>query len=150
MCVCESYDGPTVFESVYRMARPLRGKSYSCCECARTIKHGDWYRESRGLWEDTWDTFRMCLRCWTRREAWAEVEDCQPVWGGGELAESILECFLEEPEQRPRYGAAFRKHRTLVAGEVAALEAARAERYRLAGVERERRKWERAHLGEGI
>lgn len=157
MCTCDDGDPPKVIERTLRQARA----GYPCCECSRRIQHGNWYDETRGLWGDSWDTFRTCLRCEARREAWTAVE-CAPVFG--QLSEAIRECLVTTDYDRGigrarrhidrvagrEYLLALRAARDSVRVEVARLVSARAERYRLAGVAREQRKRALADVGGGI
>jgi hypothetical protein len=154
MCGCEDGDQPKVFESVLRKARNMRhANGYRCCECDRCILHGDWYEEAGGLWDTTWDSYRTCLRCVARREAWNAVEGCRPPFE--ELTEAIIECIREMRDKllgsdtRP-YLLALRKARADLREQVAKLEAQRDERYHLAGVAREERKKALAWCGSGI
>ena len=52
-------DGPKVFEEVARVAR----KEHICCACGETVRKGDQYIYSTGLWENGWEHFKHCLRC---------------------------------------------------------------------------------------
>jgi hypothetical protein len=149
MCGCESGDQPKVFESVLRKARGKRARDgYRCCECARLIKHGDWYQEESVLW-DSWGSYRVCLRCVARHEALFEVDECQSPYG--QVRECIAECLRSmDREEWQMYGEAFRDRLARVRSRVSTLEAARAERYRLASVGREERKKALAWRGSGI
>lgn len=158
MCSCEDGEQPRVFE---RQMRKARRRAHSCCECGFTIGSGDWYEESRGLWGDAWDSFRTCLKCATRREAWASIE-CRPAFT--QLRETIHECLMtwnyDPGVQRDRrsidrgvgrqYLAAMRAARAELRAKVQLLERNRAERYAAAGRRRELAKRVSSHLGEGI
>jgi len=144
MCSCDDGDAPKVFTDQFRRARA----GWACEECPRRIQHGQWYVECRGLWDQTWQTYQICMRCWARQRAWSEVEGCHPPFGT--LADSIQECILEETDVGRRYIKALRAHRAKLAHQILALETARRERYRLAGTAREAKRRQLAHLGSGI
>lgn len=59
-------------------------KQHQCCECGCRIPPGVNYEFVRGLWGETWDTFRTCSWCVLVR-AWV-VElvgaDEVPIYGG--------------------------------------------------------------------
>jgi hypothetical protein len=38
-------------------------KTHECCECHEDIKPGERYELVRGLWEDSWETYKTCLPC---------------------------------------------------------------------------------------
>jgi hypothetical protein len=143
MCECEVDEPPKVFERRLRLSRG----DYHCCECAKSIPRGAWYEDASGLWDESWNYFRTCLRCVARREAFHAIEGCWPALE--ELRDTIVEC-MRESDGWAEYGRALRKARVQVREHVASLESARAERYRLAGVAREERKRALACLGEGI
>ncbi len=46
-----------------RRTEPRARRSYSCCECSRSINPGDRYVNYSGKWPGGWYTFRMCLWC---------------------------------------------------------------------------------------
>lgn len=163
MCSCEDGNPPRVFERRLRKARPLR-LPYECCECGYEILHGDWFEESRGLWEGGWDSFRTCLKCAARRKAWAAIE-CHPVFT--QLRETITECLVTRNtyhdlagQRRIRrvvdrdvgrmYLVALRAARAALRAEIELLERNRADRYADAGRRRELAKRVASHLGEGI
>lgn len=162
MCSCSDGDGPKVFERVLRKARPLKSVAgYQCCECAREIKRGDWHEEVSGLWGESWDQFRTCLRCVARREAWRVVE-CAPVFGS--LRETIVECLVTNDYDRGigrmrrhidrkvglEYIVALRAARAKFNTELEAEERLRSEHYAIAGQKREAKKKILAWLGDGI
>lgn len=51
-------DQPKAFNTLTRKAR----KDHKCCECQTTIKKGDSYQYSSGVWDGP-DSFKQCLRC---------------------------------------------------------------------------------------
>ncbi len=52
-------DRPGCFNSITRTAR----KDHKCCECWRTIKAGEKYQYSSGVWDGEPDSFKQCLNC---------------------------------------------------------------------------------------
>jgi len=157
MCSCNDSNPARVFERTLRKAR----RGYACGECSKRIEHGDWYEEVRGLWEGGWDTFWTCLRCTTRREAWAKIE-CRPAFT--QLHASIIECLItneyDREAKRTRhlldrdtgksYLAALSSARANLSVVIAWSEAERETRYRNAAVARQQAMRAKRELGAGI
>lgn len=53
--------GPQAFYQRVRRAR----KEHCCCACGETIRPGDRYSVSSGIWDGEPDSFKHCLRCRT-------------------------------------------------------------------------------------
>jgi len=56
---------PTIFNKTRHSA----AKSYKCYECQTEIAKGDKYDRHSGLWDDSWDTYKICLKCADEIEA---------------------------------------------------------------------------------
>jgi hypothetical protein len=146
MCSCEDADEAKVYERALRKAK----RGFQCCECPRRIQHGDWYEDTRGMWEAGWMSIQTCLRCAARREAWARIE-CMPPFT--ELAKTIRECLHETHDPKRDllvYRSALRTARAKLRDEVTVLETTRAERYRLAGIARMAKRRAKREMGAGI
>ncbi len=142
MCECSDADEAKVYERALRKAK----RGFQCCECPRRIQHGDWYEDTRGMWEAGWMSIQTCLRCAARREAWARIE-CMPSFT--DLTVTIRECLRESlPGAMALYRSALRTARAKLREEVMVLETTRAERYRLAGIARMAKR--RRETGAGI
>lgn len=59
MCAVDDAEPATVFEEWTRCARV----AHVCGECARTIRPGEVYQVSSGLWDGRWSTFKTCAHC---------------------------------------------------------------------------------------
>jgi hypothetical protein len=79
-------DGPDAWQSTWRKAR----KEHACCACRETIRSGDVYRVSSGVWDGTPATFKHCARCWAIHEMLDEagVEGVRLDLNCGETIES--------------------------------------------------------------
>lgn len=49
--------------TVYDQATPTARKAHQCCECLGTIYPGEKYHRLQGLWDGSWQTYKMCLDC---------------------------------------------------------------------------------------
>lgn len=153
MCSCEDADEAKVYERALRKAK----RGFACCECPRRIQHGDWYEDTRGMWQAGWMSIQTCLRCAAQREAWARIE-CMPAFR--RLRETVIECLVTrfydgtryvycvDRETGALYRSALRTARAKLREEVTVLETTRAERYRLAGKARQAKR--RRETGAGI
>ncbi|MBF0141221.1 MAG: hypothetical protein HQL74_13200 [Magnetococcales bacterium] len=81
MCEC-NYDGPnpTFFTDDVVEAR----KPHLCCECHKTIKPGEYYMLSKGMWEGEFRTYKQCGVC-------LAIKDMVGCCVFGDLAEEIGE-----------------------------------------------------------
>lgn len=62
---------PSVSTDVCRKAR----KEHKCCECRETIKVGDTYHFTSGIWEGRGDSFKTCAKCEALRHYIFGVDD---------------------------------------------------------------------------
>lgn len=87
MKMCDEYldeDGPDAFQSRVRRA----AKEHSCIACKETIRRGDLYRYSSGIFEGQPFSYRHCLRCWAMLDAIQDKNgesgdiylDCGEIW----------------------------------------------------------------------
>ncbi len=87
MCAVD-YDVADVYYQKDRKSR----KEHTCTECHRTIKKGEMYRYTFGVWERQVSTFRTCSNCLLPQE-WLQKE-CGGFLHGG-LEEEIEEHAVE-------------------------------------------------------
>lgn len=75
------YDGgsPRVFSESY----PRAAKVHTCCECREPIEVGQRHELVKGLWDDSWESYRTCSPC-----AQIRRDHCC-TWIYGELREAI-------------------------------------------------------------
>jgi len=66
MCECES---PRCFEESVPVAR----KIHICGECGKEIKIGQRYWKIRGIWDEHFETHKMCKSC---RKLADEIDHC--------------------------------------------------------------------------
>lgn len=64
MCFTDC-EQPKVAERTLPHAR----KQYTCCECGSTIDPGEQHECIKGIWDDTWETYRTCMVCAKIRDA---------------------------------------------------------------------------------
>lgn len=86
MCDC---DEPTL----YNISKPRAKKVHVCCECRAEIMPGQVYARHEGLWEGSWDTFKLCIRCQDASEELHALTGCCIPFGTlqAELAEAERE-----------------------------------------------------------
>ena len=53
------FDGPEAYRETVRKAR----KEHRCYACGETIRRGDRYRYTSGVWDGRGESFRHCLQC---------------------------------------------------------------------------------------
>lgn len=145
MCSCEDAERPKVFESIFRKSRSI---GCICRECNARINDGRWYQDI-SLLADSWQRYRLCLRCSARHEAYERLEECGAPYG------DVRTCIRDSLHAMDRdewffYGEEFRLALDRIRSTVDGLELVRAQRYRLAGESREQKKRTASTLGEGI
>jgi hypothetical protein len=60
-CPLSANDGPNA--KVFKKSRVSARKDTTCCECRDPIARGTVHEVIRGLWEQSWSTYRTCLIC---------------------------------------------------------------------------------------
>jgi hypothetical protein len=72
---------PSCFTQVNRKAR----KEHKCCECSETIKKGETYSYTSGVWDGTGQSFKQCTNCREIMDAAisyvSEYDDERPCFG---------------------------------------------------------------------
>lgn len=88
MCECD-FDGPSVQTETVRKA----AKDHRCYECGETIRKGDLYQVTSGVWDGRGDSFKWCDTCTTIANLAASVHPgfCYPF---GSMLEALEECVL--------------------------------------------------------
>lgn len=89
-CPLSGYDGDAA--TVYDVARPRAGKDHACCECGGTIARGTRHERVKGMWDNSWSTYRTCAPC-------AEIRDHFACGNGvcfGQLWEDLRENFFPD------------------------------------------------------
>jgi hypothetical protein len=77
---------PTLFDRRLRVAR----KVHACCECRHPIVPGEKYHDTKGLWDGSWERYRVCECCEKKRCALAAYfKDVCIAFG--EVAEFLAE-----------------------------------------------------------
>ena len=80
-------DYPEAFKTKTRKAR----KAHKCCECHKSIKRGEFYQYSSGIWDSEPDAYKQCLTCFAILQ---QVPVCEfeepPVFTG------LIEWFVEQ------------------------------------------------------
>ena len=105
-------DGPSCWRSEWRRAR----KPHTCVGCVETIRPGDRYHYSSGIWDGDPDSFKHCARCWRVFQILQEESD----FGAVDLE---LNCGEDYEGDNPEmYALAF-----MTADEAQALAASRTE-----------------------
>ena len=69
------------FDDYIRKAR----KIHKCCECKREIQIGEDYKYYKGIWDDSFCTFKTCLDCETVKkvffcDGWKFMQLWEDVW----------------------------------------------------------------------
>lgn len=59
--MCADEEWPSAWRSEWRRAR----REHRCCACGETVRVGDRYRDTWGVWSGDVDTMKHCARCWT-------------------------------------------------------------------------------------
>lgn len=57
-------EAPEVTCEIWRTAR----KQHTCCACGDTIRAGDRYHYTSGVWSGEADSYKHCARCWAAFE----------------------------------------------------------------------------------
>ncbi len=78
--------------TVYSRATPRAARDHACTECGKTIPRGTRHEIVKGLWEDSWSTFRTCLPCAEIRDHF----DCGNGFCYGQLWEDLRENFFQD------------------------------------------------------
>ena len=89
-CECD-YDLPSLFKKyIVKSAR----KDHQCCECQRTIKLGETYEYTFGVWNGVAQTFKTCEQCQEIKhwaiESYEESNDCF-CWHYGRMLSDVRE-----------------------------------------------------------
>ena len=66
---------PRVFSSTTRFA----SKDYVCMECGGTIPKNFRYTRDTGIWDNEWQTYRLCIPCRQLRDQLLELCDVHEV-----------------------------------------------------------------------
>lgn len=92
-----SCDGPQVQEGEWRRA----AKAHHCYACHEAIRVGELHHVLSGVWEDGWESYRHCVRCWRMV--------CELGAITGEAVQLDLNCgeAFEGPEDDPMHELAF-------------------------------------------
>lgn len=68
-CSCEIDVGIDDDGSEFTSTKMLKAKKdHKCYECRGVIKKGDRYEKTSGVWDGTFDTFKVCLDCLSLRK----------------------------------------------------------------------------------
>jgi hypothetical protein len=81
----------------YRAKNVTARKNHQCMECDRTIARGETYHRATMLFDDRWDTCKLCAHCEAVAE-WLSVVCGGYLYGG--IGEELIEHWDEEPELR--------------------------------------------------
>jgi hypothetical protein len=84
-CYCE-YDGEA--PSVYRQTKHTARQEHRCSECGSTIRAGERYEATFGIWEGDISRFKTCERCVSFRD-WLEANTPCLCWAHGNLLDDI-------------------------------------------------------------
>jgi hypothetical protein len=77
MCYCGESELPTMFRQTWHVAR----KEHKCCECRDTIKIGERYERSFGVWDGDAQEFKTCSSCVEVRSEVYEMAGYWPAFG---------------------------------------------------------------------
>jgi hypothetical protein len=60
-CIDDGYDAekPSVFEQL----TPVANREHECYECGNTIQPGERYNRESGVWDGSWEHFKICKIC---------------------------------------------------------------------------------------
>jgi hypothetical protein len=95
MCDLHS-DRPSCWSETWRRAR----KPHRCRACDETIRRGDRYHYSSGVWDGRPDSFAHCARCWAIYLALqAELEPGEGIDLDLDCGETWQSAFGEEPPE---------------------------------------------------
>lgn len=87
-----SWDGPACTSVHTRKAR----KEHRCYECRTTIKRGERYEETTGIWDGDPHRYRTCLDCVSVRKAFfCEGWTYGSIWD--DLYEHLRDCWYTTP-----------------------------------------------------
>jgi hypothetical protein len=85
-CECD-YDPP----SVYRVQKiKAARKPHKCSECSRTIKPGEAYEHTWGVWDGNPDSFCTCSHCLDLREFITAHVPCT-CWAHGNIRDDAMQ-----------------------------------------------------------
>jgi hypothetical protein len=68
-------DAPSASSDRWRTAR----KEHQCCGCGETIRRGDRYHFTSGIWDGEPASFKHCARCYAMWEALVDRADAREV-----------------------------------------------------------------------
>lgn len=91
-CSCvfiEEYTESEFSDSKITKAR----KTHKCVECGETIKKGDRYEYTSGLWDGDFSVYKTCMNCLSIRDSFF----CKG-WGYGAMLEDLYEHLLCETD----------------------------------------------------
>jgi len=95
----------SIHPDAYWERYPVAKKEHRCCECDKTIRAGNKYRNVSGIWEEEFTTYKQCLRCASVMKALeyeASDDEDYPYFG------EVRECLQIRTQER----AIFRKEVT--------------------------------------
>lgn len=85
-CHCD-YDPPSIYsQTPVKAAR----KEHRCSECRRTIKAGEPYEFTFGIWEGHAETYKTCQHCLALRE-WVKAHVPCFCWAHGNTRQDALD-----------------------------------------------------------
>ncbi len=87
-CSCD-FDGPDIFNLI-EVSKSR--KEHTCYECRKLIPIGSLYYKHVGLWDGSWDEYKLCEPCQDLMESLAALGFCT---GYGDLHSDYRE-YLEE------------------------------------------------------
>ncbi len=104
--MCDAYDtdGPSAWSETWRRAR----KAHGCCACGETIRPGDRYHYSSGVWEGRGESWKHCARCWVIYQSIADHADgsairldlnCGELWRDNFSAPEPAELAFLTPDE---------------------------------------------------
>lgn len=70
---CDCYDDEPEF---HRVSEKRARKAHKCCECAETIRPGEFYEHASGKWEGKIEAFHTCERCAGLRSSYFAMGYC--------------------------------------------------------------------------
>jgi hypothetical protein len=87
MCYCESSP------SFWNTSDPIARKEHQCCECGTTIRPGQKYERTSGLWDGDFCTFKICQNCKRIRESLMALPGKRDCYEFGGLYEDMRNFF---------------------------------------------------------
>jgi hypothetical protein len=97
-CSCD-YDPPSWYSQ--RNVKAAR-KEHQCEECGCTIRIGEPYEDTCGMWDGYVSRFKTCLRCVALRQ-WARISVPCFCWAHGNLHDDVKTMVGEVRRQVPGF-----------------------------------------------